>query len=256
VRAKGVTASVLGQAAIELIVASVCAGTEPPCYGYSVLLAFLEAVGRPSAVFRVQDAQPADDVAGLALAVVASYCPHSEFTRDVPRAVVVFLRAAARQSLEFALGSRFTKPARLLPRVFAIPTTHWKVVLRINRKMQPHNAAALFATKRKAGRFEVKSRTVPNVDALFVDFDPVLAFVDELRSRYGSIASFWYDELGGVAVGVDFDPKLLESRPLLEANLACAKLEEDGQVTPSVDLIVQQMKVIGGDLISSIERRF
>ena len=68
--------------------------------------------------------------------------------------------------------------------------------------------------------------------------------------------TFWYDELGGVAVGVAFDTKAIESKPADEANLDLVRLEEDGQVTVSIDLIIQQMKVIAGELVHSVERRF
>lgn len=258
VRSKGIMSDVLCQEAIELLVASVCKDSATPVYGYSMFLRFLEVLARPGTVYSVQDTKPAPDTNTLPLVVVAPYCPHSNYTKSpmLTSFAVKLLKKAAEQSLESAVDGRFSVPARLFGRMFAIPTSHWKIVLTIDRAFQAHNEYALFKDKRKAGRFEIKTHTIPDISKLLVDFDPVIAFIRELRKRYGSMMTFWYDELGGVAVGVAFDTKAIESKPADEANLDLVRLEEDGQVTVSIDLIIQQMKVIAGELVHSVERRF
>ena len=258
VRSKGVISDVLCQEAIELLVASVCQGAQTPCYGYTMFMKFLEALANPGNVYCVQDTKPAPDVGSLPLVVVAPHCPHSNYTKSplLTPFVVKLLKKAAEQSLGFAVDGRFSAPVRLFGRMFAIPTNHWKIVLTIERSCQAHNEYALFKDKRKAGRFEIKTQTIPDISKLLVDFDPVLYFIRELRKRYGSMMTFWYDELGGVAVGVEFGTKVIESKPAEEPNLQFVRLEEDGQVTVSIDLIIQQMKIIAGELVHSVERRF
>jgi U3 small nucleolar RNA-associated protein 22 len=253
VRSKGISSQVLRQEAIELAVAAVYSSAAPRAFPMSGFLRFLGILSQK--FIAINDVKPATDVSGLDFVLLASHCRKSEFTQGVPHNVTSLLRSAAQQSLQIALRNRFTASARLLPRLFAVPTTHWKLVCYLEQSMRPHNEFALFADKRKKGRFEVKTKTVPPVEELLVDFDPVASFVGELGARFGELLSFWYDELGGPAIGVSFLDEVLASKSMKPEHLRCAAMDGEDRVAVRIDLIEHQIRIIGGDLIRSIERR-
>jgi hypothetical protein len=56
-------------------------------------------------------------------------------------------------------------------------------------------------------------------------------------------------------VGVSFTDDLITARPMKEENFAFADVEGDGEVAVGIDVILEQIKVIGGELIKRIHRR-
>eukprot|EP00054_Salpingoeca_dolichothecata_P004849 m.32177 g.32177 ORF g.32177 m.32177 type:complete len:923 (+) comp14918_c0_seq2:977-3745(+) len=96
------------------------------------------------------------------------------------------------------------------------------------RKYKNFELATLSARKRakaakgKAqkgkGSDESQNVTKPTTIVPAVDFDPVNLFVEDLRARFGDVALFFYDRLGGDVIGVAFDPQARAPHPF-KANL-------------------------------------
>ncbi|KAH0795924.1 nucleolar protein 6 [Histomonas meleagridis] len=256
VRSKGVTSEALSQEAIECIVASIYTSEIIPTNPYTGFLRFLCIFASKQNVISINSTIPASDTTDLPLVIVAQHCIHSEFTRNcilLTKSVVSFLYAAASQSLKIAIDGRFSPTNRNLQRIFAIPTSHWHVKYFIDMKILPHNEFALFTNKRRIGMFEIKTKIPPELDALYVDFNPVLSLLKELYGRFGRILNFWYDELGGFAFGVSYSDELLKSKPLKEDDLNFAMMTDTGDICVDLDSIKQQIMIMGSNIIKNFE---
>jgi hypothetical protein len=56
-------------------------------------------------------------------------------------------------------------------------------------------------------------------------------------------------------VGLSFTDDVITARPMKDENFAFADVEGDGEVAVSIDVILKQIRVIGGELIKRIHRR-
>lgn len=255
VRAKGVMSEALPHEAVELMVAHVYTSGKAPTNMYSGFLRFLQLLASKKRTFCINDVTPASDAMELPIVVAASHCLHSDFTRSpsLTKSVVQFLRLAAIQSLRFALENEYIPLERNLPRIFAIPTNHWKVKFFIDTSVLPHNEYNIMHPKRKAGRFELKTKVPPELNDLYIDFNPVLSLLKELNARFGTMLNFWYDELGGIAIGVSYSDDLLNSMPLKEENLQFAMLNDAGDVSIDMESVKQQIIIMGSGIIKSFQ---
>ena len=267
VRSKGITSQFLSQEAIELMVASIYMNTDeasPPSYPYSGLLRFLELLSkltkRTDNIISIHDIFPSVETKGFPLILVSDYCPNSEFTRNSKlnqnnSFIIDFLKKAATQSLTIATENPF-RTRIALKQMFAIPTKHWKIDCLFSSKKRPHSDYCLFCEEEsKKGMFEKKTKIPLKLEELYVDFDPAKLFVNEIVERFGSFMNFWYDELGGPAVGISYDDDLLKGKEMNEDNLKYAQKIDSNLIATDIESITQQISIIGGDLIKSINRR-
>ncbi|OHT04327.1 hypothetical protein TRFO_28143 [Tritrichomonas foetus] len=263
----------------------------PPAYSMAGFLRFLEILKNlpvKSPIITVGDARPNSDALTLPLAIVSNYCEGSEFTKKydqtpkfnqqnnqnshknskiiisdenstIPKIVVDFLRKAAAQSLRIALEGRFAPRVPLLRQMFGIPTSHWNYDFSISSKNRPHAEYSLFAgidkKKRRHGRFDIKSKTAPELADLFVDLDPPKMLVEEVIERFSGVVNFWYDELGGQAIGMSFADNVLRGKDMKVENLKFAQKTDETMVAVDIEGIAQQVVCIGGDIITGMNHR-
>lgn len=266
VRSKGITSLHLSQEAIELMVASIYMNTTenpPPSYAYSGLLRFLELLTSLTKVsdnlVTINDAIPNIQTKGLPLILASDYCQNSEFTTNsrLNYLTLDFLRRAAKQSLTEAIKNPF-KATIALRRIFGIPISHWKIDIEFNPRNRPHSDYYLFTDKKcKKGLFETKTEIPLKIDQLYVDFDPVRMFVNEIIERFGSFMNFWFDEFGGPKLGISYKDDLLKGKEINEDVLKYAHKTDETSSTVETDIesIIEQIRIIGGDLILSVNNR-
>lgn len=268
VRSKGITSQYLSHEAIELMMASIYMNTTerpPPAYAFSGLLRFLDLCAsfknKSNNIVTINDVVPSIETKGLPLILVSDYCQCSEFTKNSKLSqnniIIEFLRTAAAQSLDIAIKNPF-KARVALKRVFAIPISHWKIEFVFNPKMRPYSDYYLFCEKKsKKGMFETKTEIPLKLDQLYVDFDPAISFVNEIIERFGSYMNFWFDEFGGQKLGISYKNDLLKGKEINEDILKYAHKMDDSSnsVATDIESIVQQIRIIGGDLILSVNNR-
>ncbi|EEB08029.1 hypothetical protein SJAG_03156 [Schizosaccharomyces japonicus yFS275] len=85
-------------------------------------------------------------------------------------------------------------------------------------------------------------------------FDPVKSFVEELMRIYSDVAYFFYNKNGPRLIACVFDPRVLEPRPFKISLDYPFVVQKSGNVTLDIDLVMEEIRRLGGDMIKSVER--
>lgn len=103
---------------------------------------------------------------------------------------------------------------------------------------------------------------------LLIGFDPVAVYLGLLRSRYGHLGMFCADNVGGVAIGVKWDPQAFVPLPLDPETAHTAVpvargIGFDGRrgsgvvklVVPDVPQVLREITELGSGLVLSVKVR-
>lgn len=263
VRRNCVAENLLSHEAIELLMMHIYETTVPPKYPFTALHRFISLLYHldesKQNVFSVLSAHPdlpRED--HRPLVVVAPYCRKSEYTDRGPSAFIIkFLRRAARTSLEYLRRRELTVKSdnEMLQNVFSRVKYNWHYIITPVLKERPFPGRFLFSKGSVHGKYDVPGNGVaPKIDQLMPGFDPVRMLVDEIAVRYGQVVRIWYDEFGGTKIGLTFlDAALEDVKDAKPENMNLARMDKDGKLRLDVEDIIQQIKVIGGEIIEKIE---
>ena len=99
-------------------------------------------------------------------------------------------------------------------------------------------------------------QTVQQQDPFHSNHQPVSAFVEELRRRYGSNVILFYNESGGAVIGGLWNPQAGPRSWKVKAGYSTIPMEhsgeEVGKMTINKPAILHDIAKLGGDLISKI----
>jgi U3 small nucleolar RNA-associated protein 22 len=112
-------------------------------------------------------------------------------------------------------------------------------------------------------KFEFAVKTFdPEVNELLpiVAFDPIDAYLRQLRDTYEEFALFFYDRFGGREIGVLWRPEVFKSQPFsMSTALKCGLLSStagaDGvqNVATNLAAIVEDFRILGNGIIADID---
>ncbi|EAY05264.1 hypothetical protein TVAG_020100 [Trichomonas vaginalis G3] len=264
-RCKCVASELFTSEAIELLMIYIYENTIPPKFAFTAFARFLSLLSHlddsHQNVFSILEASPdlAHDDKRL-LIVAAPHCRKSEYTSRGPsQSVIKYIRAAARDSLKTIVERelKISQHQATLEKVFGTPTNKWNFVIKVNHKERPFAGRVIFSKQNFHGKYDVRgSGVAPKLDSLMPGFDPVHMLVEEIAERYGSVLSIWYNEFGGPSIGLSLSEDTLNKElPLEPQNMNSAKLSESGKLKLDVEDVMQQIRIIGGEIIKSLDHK-
>lgn len=91
-----------------------------------------------------------------------------------------------------------------------------------------------------------------------VDYNPVALYLSELRDAFGDLALFFCDPYGGTVIAVLWKPKAFTPVPFKTSQVSARNVEVSGETVntfPNVEAILEDFRIIGKDLVKSVEAR-
>ncbi|KAJ8006168.1 hypothetical protein DPEC_G00125440 [Dallia pectoralis] len=91
-----------------------------------------------------------------------------------------------------------------------------------------------------------------------IDFNPVSLYLAELRDAFGDLAVFFCDPYGGTVIAVLWKPKAFNPLPFKTAQMVARHVKVTGEealTVPNVEAILEDFRVMGQDLVKSVELR-
>lgn len=252
IRSKGITSRHMKDEAIELLVAEPFANREPPFSPRAAFLEFLALLASGTKVVSLLGTQINSEATCRDLVIVAPHCLDSEYTMNCPtKQQLEYLGAAAAQTYKFIVGNRFLDNESLLEGIFGTPTNRWVSRFAFNPSMRPKVEYRLLKQFKMRGLCYIKSKGPVELAKLMVDFDPALDFVNEIEDRFESYIVVRYDELGGSVVGIEMKSKSYNPYPKKEGNLRFAEEIDEDIVNASSSIVLEQIRILGGDLLQT-----
>ncbi|KAI0788916.1 Nrap protein [Irpex lacteus] len=150
-------------------------------------------------------------------------------------------------------------------KLFLHPTTHYEVLVNIDRSRAPRYFQALTADENvwQKGKYANAINHHPDIELpLMPGFDPTQLLFADLQRIYEDTFKIFYDPYGGTTYGIIFDPALKVPRPFrvrggfnsapLVKEDGKAKEKDKGLVTLNVDAILKEIQRMGEGLITNI----
>ncbi|XP_077571803.1 nucleolar protein 6 [Stigmatopora nigra] len=90
------------------------------------------------------------------------------------------------------------------------------------------------------------------------DFNPVTLYLAELRDAFGDLALFFCDPYGGSVIAVLWKPKAFVPLPFKTSQVSARSVDvcrDEATTVPNVEAILEDFRIIGKDLVKSVEAR-
>ncbi|KAK3277011.1 hypothetical protein CYMTET_14952, partial [Cymbomonas tetramitiformis] len=170
------------------------------------------------------------------------------------------------------------RPAASGRTLFSTPTRHYDILIELRAEAQSQPLVSQLPGKRKREDGEVEltgtsgGRWVPKKllsrgartarQALLVGFDPLRHLLAELEERFGELAVFFVDTLGGSVIGVVLKPKaflpaagvhLPTSHHTMPATMRGAeKKDAAAKLLPNMFTMVREIAIMGEGLVKDV----
>lgn len=146
-----------------------------------------------------------------------------------------------------------------LKEVFRTPLTDYNVIIHINKQHVSRIKECIDHTP----SIHISSRLQNPKHIPIVNFDPVEQYVHILEDNYSEFALFFYDKYGGQVIGLLWKPNAFQPQSL-KINKAfcrvqdstCDQVSSKQLFTPSVDTILNDIEILGEDLVKNIVKQF
>uniref|UniRef100_A0A3Q3VZY5 Nucleolar protein 6 n=1 Tax=Mola mola TaxID=94237 RepID=A0A3Q3VZY5_MOLML len=139
------------------------------------------------------------------------------------------------------------------------PLDVYDVLIHLNHKQVPLLCQAVDPPTVNFGRGVMTGTVVPAGGALpVIDYNPVALYMAELRDAFGDLALFFCDPYGGTVIAVLWKPKAFISIPFKTSQVSARSVEvtgEEANTFPNVEAILEDFRVMGKDLVKSVEAR-
>lgn len=139
------------------------------------------------------------------------------------------------------------------------PLDAYDVVIHLNPKQVPLLSQAVDPPAVTFSRGVVAGNVVPSGGVLpVVDYNPVSIYLAELREAFGDLALFFCDPLGGTVITVLWKPKAFVKAPFKTSQVSARSVEVAGEEVntfPNVEAILQDFRILGKDLVKSVEAK-
>ncbi|XP_022104719.1 nucleolar protein 6-like [Acanthaster planci] len=190
---------------------------------------------------------------------------NSVWTQKQPTAQILRrLLVLAKESLRVLMSQMMVVDTNVdFKQVFRPPLDLYDVVIHLRPKLVPRrgevvdrSSGAPGQTSSMEGNLTEKSSQLP-----VVDFDPVSLYLKELESCHGDLALFFHDRHGGSFIAVLWNPNAFQPQPfkVLQAKgmmpQPSASTSKEVVVTPNVEAIIEDFKILGQGLVQSVEIR-
>ncbi|XP_038078124.1 nucleolar protein 6-like [Patiria miniata] len=146
--------------------------------------------------------------------------------------------------------------------IFRPPLDLYDVVIHLRPKLVPRRGEVVDGSGAPVQRSTTDgSLTEKSSQLPVVDFDPVSLYLQELQSCYGDLALFFYDRHGGTFITLLWNPSAFQSQPfkVLQAKSMMPQpgtsSSKQPMMTPNVEAIVEDFKILGQGLVQSVEIR-
>uniref|UniRef100_A0A8C4IVS4 Nucleolar protein 6 n=1 Tax=Dicentrarchus labrax TaxID=13489 RepID=A0A8C4IVS4_DICLA len=91
-----------------------------------------------------------------------------------------------------------------------------------------------------------------------IDYNPVSLYLAELQEAFGDLALFFCDPYGGTVIAVLWKPKAFIPVPFKTSQVSARRVEvtgEEANTFPNVEAILEDFRVMGKDMVKSVEAR-
>ena len=88
-----------------------------------------------------------------------------------------------------------------------------------------------------------------------VDFDSASIYLKQLEHSYSEYATFFHGRSSGDVIAVMWRPAAFQAVPFRIMSLSCRKVDEQGNLVPNLEAIIEDFKVLGCGLVEAVELR-
>ncbi|XP_061528233.1 nucleolar protein 6 [Phycodurus eques] len=139
------------------------------------------------------------------------------------------------------------------------PLDAYDVLIHLNPKQVPLLGQAVDPPTVNFSRGVLTGNVVSSGGKMPVtDYNPVTLYLAELRDAFGDLALFFCDPYGGSVIAVLWKPKAFAPLPFKTSQLSARSVKETGEeanTVPNVEAILEDFRIIGKDLVKSVEAR-
>ncbi|XP_076015910.1 nucleolar protein 6 isoform X2 [Genypterus blacodes] len=139
------------------------------------------------------------------------------------------------------------------------PLDAYDVLIHLNPKQVPLLGQAVDPPPVTFGRGVVSGNVAaPGGPLPVIDYDPVALYLTELREAFADLALFFCDPYGGTVIAVLWKPKAFIPVPFKTSQMSARSVEVTGdqaQAVPNVQAILEDFRILGKDLVKSVDAR-
>ncbi|XP_051923336.1 nucleolar protein 6 [Hippocampus zosterae] len=139
------------------------------------------------------------------------------------------------------------------------PLEAYDVLIHLNPRQVPLLNQAVDRPAVNFSRGVVRGNVVGSGTKMPVtDYNPVALYLAELRDAFGDVALFFCDPYGGSVIAVLWKPKAFAPLPFKTSQMSARIAEVTGKEAksvPNVEAILEDFRIIGKDLVKSVEAR-
>uniref|UniRef100_H3CDV3 Nucleolar protein 6 n=1 Tax=Tetraodon nigroviridis TaxID=99883 RepID=H3CDV3_TETNG len=139
------------------------------------------------------------------------------------------------------------------------PLDMYDVLIHLNPKQVPLLSQAVDPPILNFSRGVISGAVGPAGGALpVIDYNPVSLYLAELRDAFGDLALFFCDPHGGTVIAVLWKPKAFVPIPFKTSQVSARSAKVTGEnvsTSPNVEAILEDFKIMGKDLVKSVEPR-
>ncbi|XP_077378233.1 nucleolar protein 6 isoform X2 [Festucalex cinctus] len=139
------------------------------------------------------------------------------------------------------------------------PLEAYDILIHLNPKQVPLLCQAVDPPAVNFSRGVITGNVIPSGGRMPVtDYNPVTLYLAELRDAFGDLALFFCDPYGGCVIAVLWKPKAFAPLPFKTSQMSARRVEvagDEAKTLPNVEAILEDFKIIGKDLVKSVEAR-
>ncbi|XP_025078491.1 nucleolar protein 6-like isoform X2 [Pomacea canaliculata] len=145
--------------------------------------------------------------------------------------------------------------------IFRPPLEGYDVVVHLSQELLPRHYQAIDSEKNISAlkqKYRYLSKRQQDADTMpMLDFDPASLLIEELKSAYGEMGLIFHDQFGGDVIGILWKPGVMEEKEFKVPNMTARKpaISESSDIalTLNLEAIADDIRVLGGDLVSRVD---
>ncbi|TNM89755.1 hypothetical protein fugu_003989 [Takifugu bimaculatus] len=139
------------------------------------------------------------------------------------------------------------------------PLDVYDVLIHLHPKQVPLLSQAVDPPAFSFSRGVLSGAVSPAGGALpVIDYNPASLYLAELRDAFGDLALFFCDPHGGTVIAVLWKPKAFVPIPFKTSQVSARSVKVTGEsvnTSPNVEAILEDFRIMGKDLVKSVEAR-
>lgn len=131
------------------------------------------------------------------------------------------------------------------------------MIIKLNTKKVPNKYQSIdfpnTISIKKALYCEDSNNSMP-----ITDYNPALIYLNSLKKAYSNLALFFYDDFGGIEIGVLLKPDCFKMKPFNFSNIEASMLSGTStslttdNVILNLEALIEDFEILGDDLVDKV----